>query len=64
MNKNRKAGYRNPSKIQYSAKIVEIKSCRVEHLHLKAMPLVQAGGNVNTDLGYPPATCAIVTQVS
>lgn len=50
MNKNRKEVYRIPSKIQYSSKIVEIKSCHVEDLHVRATPLVQAGGSIN-DLG-------------
>lgn len=45
MNKNRKSGCRNPTER------VEIKSCHVAHLHERAMPLVQAGGNVNVDLG-------------
>lgn len=50
MNKNRKEVYRIPSKIQYLSKIVEIKSCHVD-LHVRAIPLVQAGGNINVDLG-------------
>lgn len=64
MNKNRKEVSRIPSKIQYSAKTVEIKNCHVEHLHARATPLIQAGGNINIDLGEPPAMCAILTQVS
>lgn len=51
MNKTRKDIYRIPSKIQYSSKIVEIKSCHVEHPHARATPLVQARGNINVDLG-------------
>lgn len=51
MSKTRKEVYRIPIKIQYSSKIVEIKSCHVEHLHARATPLAQAGGNSNVGLG-------------
>lgn len=43
MNKNRKSGYMNLTK--------RVESCHVAHLHEKATPLGQAGGNVSVGLG-------------
>lgn len=39
-----------PHIIQYSSIIAEI-SCHVEHLHERATPFVQAGANIDVDLG-------------